>query len=79
MPQCIVTDESHGRRAIFPATQRAVVLWALACVARSTGMILIQALRSRRGQRPNSSRRVPSSLRDSTLSISHRVGFRSDL
>ena len=50
MPQCVVTDESHGRRAIFPATQRAVVLWALACVVRSTGMVLIQALRSRFGQ-----------------------------
>ena len=42
-----VTDEQRSRRPIFIATLRAVASWLFFCVARSTRMIQIWALRSR--------------------------------
>ena len=42
-----VTDEQRSRRPIFIATLRAVASWLFFCVAHSTRMIQIGALRSR--------------------------------
>src|ERR1700738_2904919 len=47
-----VTDEQRSSRPIFNATLRAAASWLFFCVARSTVMIQIWALRSRLEKQP---------------------------
>ena len=68
-----VTDEQRSRRPIFIATLRAVASWLFFCVARSTRMNQIWALRSRLEKQPTDRRRKQCYLWDSTLVAS---GFR---
>src|SRR6267143_6169993 len=51
-----VTDEQRSRRPIFIATLRAGAGWLFFCVAHSTRMIQIGALRSRLEKQPTDSR-----------------------
>jgi hypothetical protein len=62
-----VTDEQRGRRPIFNATLRAGASWLFFCVARSTRLIQIWALRSRLEKQPTDLRRRHHYLRDGTL------------
>ena len=62
-----VTDEQRSSRPIFNATLRAAASWLFFRVARSTGMIQIQALRSRLEKQPTDLRRNPRDLGDGTL------------
>ena len=62
-----VTDEQRSRRPIFNATLRAGASWLFFCVARSTRMIQIWALRSRLEKQPTDRRRRHHYLRDGTL------------
>jgi hypothetical protein len=64
-----VTDEQRSSRPIFNTTLRAAASWLFCRVARSTGMIQIQALRSRLEKQPTDLRRNPRDLRDGTLEL----------
>ena len=61
---------SPGRRPIFNATLRAAASWLFFCVARSTRMIQIWALRSRLEKQPTDLRRRHHYMRDGTLAAS---------
>src|SRR5271167_3393461 len=62
-----VTDEQRGRRPVFNATLRAAASWLFFCVARSTRMTQIWALRSRLEKQPTDLRRNSRDLGDGTL------------
>src|SRR5271154_789709 len=62
-----VTDEQRGRRPVFNATLRAAASWLFFCVARSTRMTQIWALRSRLEKQPTDLRRRHHYMRDGTL------------
>ena len=62
-----VTDEQRSRRPIFKATLRAAASWLFFCVARSTRMTQIWALRSRLEKQPTDLRRHHHYMRDGTL------------
>ena len=62
-----MTEEQRSSRPIFNATLRAAASWLFFRVARSTGMIQIQALRSRLEKQPTDLRRNPRDLGDGTL------------
>src|ERR1700676_1702615 len=62
-----VTDEQRGRRPIFNATLRAAASWLFFCVARSTRMTQIWALRSRLEKQPTDLRRRHHYMRDGAL------------
>ena len=64
-----VTDEQRSSRPIFNPTLRAAASWLFFRVARSTGMIQIQALRSRLEKQPTDLRRNPRDLGDGTLAL----------
>jgi hypothetical protein len=64
-----VTDEQRSRRPICNATLRAAADWLFFRVARSAGMIQIQALRSRLEKQPTDLRRNPSDLGDGALAL----------
>src|ERR1700680_3243983 len=59
-----VTDEQRSRRPIFNATLRAAASWLFFCVARSTRMTQIWALRSRLEKQPTGLRRHHHYMRD---------------
>src|SRR3984957_17685729 len=65
-----VTDEQRSSRPIFNATLRAAASWLFFCVARSTVMIQIAALRSRLEKQPTDLRRSSRDLGDGTLAPS---------
>src|SRR3984893_12827480 len=62
-----VTDEQRSRRPIFNATLRAAASWLFFCVARSTRMTQIWALRSRLEKQPTDLRRRHHYMRDGAL------------
>ena len=62
-----VTDEQRSRRPIFNAALRAAARWQFFCVARSTVMMQIAALRSRLEKQPTDLRRSPRDLGDGAL------------
>jgi hypothetical protein len=62
-----VTDEQRSRRPIFIATLRAGAGWLFFCVARSTRMIQIWALRSRLEKQPTDLRQNVCYFGDRTL------------
>ena len=62
-----VTDEQRSSRPIFNATLRAAASWLFFCVARSTVMIQIAALRSCLEKQPTDLRRSSRDLGDGTL------------
>src|SRR5208283_2776339 len=62
-----VTDEQRSSRPIFNATLRAAASWLFFCVARSTRMTQIWALRSRLEKQPTDLRRRHHYMRDGTL------------
>src|SRR6266436_9340995 len=62
-----VTDEQRGRRPIFNATLRAAASWLFFCVARSTRMTQIWALRSRLEKQPTDLRQNTCYFGDRTL------------
>ena len=64
-----VTDEQRSSRPIFNATLRAAASWLFFCVARSTVMIQIAALRSRLDKQPTDLRRSSRDLGDGTLGM----------
>src|ERR1700758_387025 len=66
-----VTDEQRSSRPIFNATLRAAASWLFFCVARSTVMIQIAALRSRLEKQPTDRRRSSRDLGDGTLGPEH--------
>src|ERR1700674_3383275 len=70
-----VTDEQRSRRPIFNATLRAAASWLFFCVARSTRMTQIWALRSRLEKQPTDLRRRHYYMRDGTLV---RLSFASE-
>jgi hypothetical protein len=63
-PDRYVTDEQRSSRPIFNATPWAAAGWLFFCVARSTVMIQIAALRSRLEKQPTDLRRNPRDLGD---------------
>jgi hypothetical protein len=67
-----VTDEQRSRRPIFIATLRAGAGWLFFCVARSTRMIQIWALRSRLEKQPTDLRQNVCYFGDRTLLTPNR-------
>jgi hypothetical protein len=65
-----VTDEQRSRRPIFIATLRAGAGWLFFCVARSTRMIQIWALRSRLEKQSTDLRQNVCYFGDRTLNTS---------
>src|SRR5580698_8863792 len=61
-----VTGEQRSSRPIFNATLRSAASWLFFCVARSTRMTQIWALRSHLEKQPTDLRRNSRDLRDGT-------------
>jgi hypothetical protein len=71
-----VTDEQRSSRPIFNATAWAAASWLFFCVARSTVMIQIAALRSRLENQPTDLRRNPRDLGDGALDVLYELRHR---
>jgi hypothetical protein len=71
-----MTDEQRSSRPIFNATAWAAASWPFFCVARSTVMIQIAALRSRLEKQPTDLRRNPRDLGDGALDVLYELWHR---